>query len=98
MSSFVHQHIHNKKKDVSIIEDIDSSDDELDSILQYRDSQPSIFPVPPRKKTASKIVLVEFSALNPAQRIRQEAIDLAVVAANEEKKRKESRVAKRAKK
>ena len=53
-------------------------------------STPSIFPVPPRKKTASKIDLVDFSALNPAQRIFQEAIDLAVVAAKEEKKGKKT--------
>ena len=63
MSSFVHQHTCKKKKDVSNIEDIDSSDDELDSILQYRYNQPSIFPVPPRKKTASKIVVVDFQPL-----------------------------------
>ena len=36
-------------------------------------------------KKASKIVIVDFSTNTPAQRIRQEAIDLVIVAAEEEK-------------
>ena len=90
MSEFVYQNTHKKNKDTSDIDDIDSSDeDELDSILKARSTQPSIIPSPAHKKKASKIVvIVDFSTNTPAQRIRQEAIDLAIVAAEEEKERK----------
>ena len=89
MSEFVHQNTCKKNKDTSNIEDIDSSDeDELDSILKARSNQPNIIPSPAHKKKASKIVIVDFSTNTPAQRIRQEAINLAIVAAEEENKRK----------
>ena len=81
--SFVQQRTNKNKKDSSEREDIDSSDDKLHSIIECRKNQPSIISNPYKKKSSNKVVVIDYSSLvTPAHRIRQEAIDLAVVAAN----------------
>ena len=94
--SFVQQRTNKNKKDSSEREDIDSSDDKLHSIIECRKNQPSIISNPYKKKSSNKKVVIDYSSLvTPARRIHQEVIDLAVVAANENRKKKENRLAKK---